>query len=102
MLPAKEKRMVEFLRDKLNPEDLEAFVKIASDDGRTTKGLILSKEDFSVRVWNIFEQEGIQTIRDILKFSESGFLKMPGLGRKSLNEIKEFLYNHGWSLGGFA
>ena len=39
------------------------------------------------------------TYGDLIQRSETELLRTPNLGRKSLNEIKDVLYNKGLSLG---
>ncbi len=45
----------------------------------------------SVRSRECLESEGIIYIGDLVQKSESEMLKIPNLGRKSFNELKEFL-----------
>lgn len=51
----------------------------------------LSNFDFSVRTTNVFLVENIVYLSDLLQFTEAALLRFPNFGRKSLNEVKEFL-----------
>lgn len=51
----------------------------------------LSNFDFSVRTTNVFVAENIVYLSDLLQFTEAALLRFPNFGRKSLNEVKEFL-----------
>ena len=55
--------------------------------------------EFSVRSFNVFRIEGIVTIGDLVKHSEQSLMRIPNLGRKSINEIKEILKSIGLHLG---
>lgn len=53
----------------------------------------------TVRSFSCLKAEGIHYINDLIQRTETGLLKIENLGRKSLNEIKEVLVDHGLSLG---
>jgi DNA-directed RNA polymerase subunit alpha len=55
--------------------------------------------DLTVRSANCLKAENIYYIGDLIQRTENELLKMPNLGRKSLNEIKEVLASKGLSLG---
>lgn len=55
--------------------------------------------ELTVRSANCLKQENIRYIGDLVQKTEIELLKAPNLGRKSLNEIKDILKNHGLSLG---
>lgn len=52
-----------------------------------------------VRTWNMLEYAGIHTIYDLIRTSESELLKIPGLGRVTLNDIKAEMDRHGLKFG---
>jgi len=58
-----------------------------------TKTPIL-RETHSNRLWVCLKAEGITNYEDLLSITESQFLRIPNLGRKSLNEMKEYLRFH--------
>lgn len=55
--------------------------------------------ELTVRATNCLRGEHIQYIGDLVQKEEADLLKTPNLGKKSLNEIKEALANHGLALG---
>jgi DNA-directed RNA polymerase subunit alpha len=55
--------------------------------------------ELTVRATNCLRGEHIQYIGDLVQKEEADLLKTPNLGKKSLNEIKEALGNHGLALG---
>ena len=54
--------------------------------------------ELSVRSANCLKNKGIETIDQLLTFSEVGLLKIKNFGRKNLNEIKDILDEKGLSL----
>lgn len=53
----------------------------------------------TIRSLNCLQAEGIHTVSNLICLTETELLHMPNFGRRSLNEIKEFLARHGLSLG---
>ena len=53
----------------------------------------------SDRLHNCLKNCGITTLGEILNFGQSGLLRTPNFGRKSLNEIKEVLTGMSLYLG---
>ena len=51
--------------------------------------------ELSVRSYNCLKNANIQTIGDLVQKTEAEMLRTKNFGRKSLNEIKEILSNHG-------
>lgn len=58
-------------------------------------------EPLTARTRNCLIQEGITTINQLLELSEGEMLKMPNLGRKSLNELKYKLKDMGLKFKGW-
>ena len=73
------------------------------DEEKVQREKYLSKPvaelELSVRSSNCLEAAQITTIRDLVAKTEQDMLKFRNFGRKSLNEIKDFLANMGLSLG---
>ena len=73
------------------------------DEEKVQREKYLSKPvaelELSVRSSNCLEAAQIATIRDLVVKTEQDMLKFRNFGRKSLNEIKDFLANMGLSLG---
>lgn len=55
--------------------------------------------DLSTRSLHILQEEGISTVGDLVRHTEAELMRLPALGRKALNEIKESLASRGLSLG---
>lgn len=51
-------------------------------------------DGLSRRTLNVFHQSKIEDIDELCKFSESDLLHLKNFGRRSLNEVNEFLYGH--------
>ena len=47
---------------------------------------------WSVRILNVFNNVGIETIEDLVGRSEAELLKFRNLGKKSIKEIHDFCY----------
>jgi DNA-directed RNA polymerase alpha subunit len=54
--------------------------------------------ELSIRVFHALQNENLETLGDVCKYSEAELLRIPNFGRKSLNELKEILSFHGLSL----
>ena len=55
-------------------------------------------EVLTVRTLNALKLEGITRLEQVVCWSERELLKIPNLGRKSLNELKEYLHSKGLEL----
>jgi DNA-directed RNA polymerase subunit alpha len=55
--------------------------------------------ELSVRSRNSLQKENIQTVRDLVERTEDQMLKIDNFGRKSLQEISDFLSQHGLRFG---
>jgi DNA-directed RNA polymerase subunit alpha len=55
--------------------------------------------ELTVRSANCLKAESIHYVGDLVQKTEVELLKTPNLGKKSLNEIKEVLAQHGLQLG---
>src|SRR5262245_19986483 len=105
------------LRKHLNPfvQYFELGSDVASDDAITglrdaTKATIdpdlqqklnmtIQELDLSVRANNCLESAKIQTVRDLVKKTDSDLLKVRSFGKTSLREVKRRLADMGLSLG---
>lgn len=56
--------------------------------------------DLTVRASNVLKAEGVYTIGQLISRTAMDVLKMPNMGRKTLNMIKETLGEHNLSLRG--
>jgi len=90
-------------------QQLSSFVNLESlaeekeeKQGDTVDPVLLRPVDdleLTVRSANCLKAENILYIGDLVQRSEVELLKTPNLGKKSLNEIKDILHNHGLHLG---
>jgi DNA-directed RNA polymerase subunit alpha len=55
--------------------------------------------ELTPRSSNCLKAQSIHYIGDLIQYTETDLLRTPNLGRKSLNEIKQVLAEHGLSLG---
>jgi len=57
-------------------------------------------DDLSVRSSNALKQEGVTTVEQLLCWEERHLLMLPGMGRKSVSDIKDYLHSKGLKLKG--
>ena len=55
--------------------------------------------ELTPRSSNCLKAQSIHYVGDLIQYTETDLLRTPNLGRKSLNEIKQVLAEHGLSLG---
>lgn len=55
--------------------------------------------EFGVRITNVLANNNIRFLGELVQKSEQELLSFRGLQRKSLNEIKQFLFEEGLALG---
>lgn len=60
----------------------------------------IDRLELNVRSYNILHSEGIFTISELIKRSEQDLLKLPGMGKKCISEIKLCLDMFGFKLNG--
>ena len=56
--------------------------------------------ELGVRSYNCLKRVGIETIGDLVTKSESELAAIPNFGKKSIEEVKETLQQHGLTLRG--
>ncbi|MFZ9034794.1 MAG: DNA-directed RNA polymerase subunit alpha [Francisellaceae bacterium] len=83
--------------------DLKAPVtrKVHEDEPEIDPLLLRPVEDLelTVRSANCLKAQNIRYLGDLVQYPESELMRIPNLGRKSLNEIKAILAERGLSLG---
>ncbi len=87
--------------ESLEGRALESEVVEAGDVEEMTAPDIKLKDYrdyFSTRLLNIFFYERIETVKDLAGRTDEDFLRMRGLGRTTLNEIRRFLSDLGHEL----
>lgn len=75
----------------------DSFQTLIDEDVLSIK---LSDFEFSVRTTNVFDDQNLTKIGDLVNFSERDFLRFPNFGRKSLREVAEFLDGYNLQLKG--
>lgn len=84
-------------RDRLN-----ALIE-GEKDPLSPEEVLLSKTihefEWTIRTINCLKGENIYYVRDLLKLDYDDLLRVPNLGRKSINEIREVFASHGLTLG---
>jgi len=90
---------------KFSPEEDDLSEEFISEEERekVEKEKILNKSieelDFSVRSYNCLKKSNINTLKDLLAYSNEEIIKIKNLGKKSLDEIKEKIDKYGFILG---
>lgn len=76
--------------------DMESVMKEAQGEVQN-KGLVMMIEDLdlSVRSYNCLKRAGIQTIEELTQRTEDEMMRVRNLGKKSLKEVKDKLYDLG-------
>ena len=78
--------------------DMESVMKEAQGEVQN-KGLVLMIEDLdlSVRSYNCLKRAGIQTVEELMQRTEDEMMRVRNLGKKSLKEVKDKIYDLGLS-----
>ncbi|RMH54816.1 MAG: DNA-directed RNA polymerase subunit alpha, partial [Deinococcus-Thermus bacterium] len=61
-------------------------------------GLTLEDLGLSTRVLHNLKEEGIESVESLLALSERELKRVPGIGERSLQEIKDCLAQHGLTM----
>src|SRR5919202_802699 len=80
----------------LNPELETAGVSLAGG----MENFPIEELELGVRSYNCLKRVGIETIGDLVTKSESELAAIPNFGKKSIEEVKETLQQHGLTLRG--
>jgi len=90
---------VEMAKPVTNPAPAAATAAVATAPAATTvsKGVGLALDDLGLttRVLHNLKEEGIESVESLLALSERELKKVPGIGDRSLQEIKDCLAQHG-------
>lgn len=78
--------------------DMESLIKEAQGEVQN-KGLVMMIEDLdlSVRSYNCLKRAGIQTVEELTQRTEDEMMRVRNLGKKSLKEVKDKIYDLGLS-----
>ena len=82
--------------------DYESVMKEDKGDP-VNKGLVMMIEDLdlSVRSYNCLKRAGIQTVEELTQKTEDEMVRVRNLGKKSLKEVKEKIYDLGLTFKSF-
>ena len=82
--------------------DYESVMKEDKGDP-VNKGLVMMIEDLdlSVRSYNCLKRAGIQTVEELTQKTEDEMMRVRNLGKKSLKEVKEKIYDLGLTFKSF-
>ena len=82
--------------------DYESVMKEAQGDP-VNKGLVMMIEDLdlSVRSYNCLKRAGIQTVEELTMKTEDEMMRVRNLGKKSLKEVKDKIYDLGLTFKSF-
>ena len=78
--------------------DMDSVMKEAQGEVQN-KGLVMMIEDLdlSVRSYNCLKRAGIQTVEELTQKTEDEMMRVRNLGKKSLKEVKDKIYDLGLS-----
>jgi len=69
-----------------------------AESAPVSTGLTLDDLGLTTRVLHNLKEEGIESVENLLALSERELKKIPGIGERSLHEIKDILAQHGLEL----
>jgi DNA-directed RNA polymerase alpha subunit len=81
--------------DEVIPKDSEAASYVKAYQSMKIK---VDELELPVRIASVLRHENIETLGDVCKRSEAELLRYPNFGRKSLDELKGILQDHGLKL----
>ncbi len=65
------------------------------EDGQKPNTMMIEDLDLSVRSYNCLKRAGIQTVDELTQKTEDEMMHVKNLGKKSLKEVKEKMYQLG-------
>ena len=77
--------------------NMEVMSEAQSDTTNKVLDMTIEELDLSVRSYNCLKRAGIQTVQDLAAKSEDDMIKVRNLGKKSLKEVKDKIYDLGLS-----
>ncbi|MDO5084928.1 MAG: DNA-directed RNA polymerase subunit alpha [Erysipelotrichaceae bacterium] len=81
---------------------MDSLMKDASGEVNSkSSNMMIEDLDLSVRSYNCLKRAGIQTVEELLQKTEDEMMRVRNLGKKSLKEVKEKVYELGLSFRSF-
>ena len=78
--------------------DMESVMKEAQGEVQNKGlGMMIEDLDLSVRSYNCLKRAGIQTVEELTQRTEDEMMRVRNLGKKSLKEVKDKIYDLGLS-----
>ncbi|NLC97378.1 MAG: DNA-directed RNA polymerase subunit alpha [Erysipelotrichaceae bacterium] len=82
--------------------EMESAIKDNINEGVTKSQLMMIEDlDLSVRSYNCLKRAGIQTVDELTQKTEDEMMRVRNLGKKSLKEVKDKIYELGLSFKTF-
>ena len=70
---------------------------VNGESPKNMQSMAIEDLDLSVRSYNCLKRAGIQTVEELTQRSEEEMMKVRNLGKKSLKEVKDKIYELGLS-----
>jgi DNA-directed RNA polymerase subunit alpha len=64
---------------------------VPSTEGGQWDSVLIEELELGVRAYNCLKREGIETVGQLMRYSESELLNLPNFGKKSVEEVKDRL-----------
>ncbi|MBC7294585.1 MAG: DNA-directed RNA polymerase subunit beta', partial [Thermoleophilia bacterium] len=74
--------------------------RLGSERHSEAQNMLVDDLELPTYVHSVLSRAGIEHVSDLVRLSSRELLAIPGLGQKSLEEIRARLAEHGWSLSG--
>jgi DNA-directed RNA polymerase subunit beta' len=84
----------------LTPEEQWAALTGSSAHDVEAYNMLVDDLDLPTYVHSVLSRAGIERVSDLLGYSTKELMDIPGLGQKSLEEVKARLADKGWTLAG--
>ena len=81
------------IEEKFLPEIKEEKKSILKKDSKEPKDILIKELDLGARTKKALINNGVKTLAGLLRYNEESLSTMDGLGKKSLEEIKDILKN---------
>lgn len=87
--------------DQMVPDMESAMKDAAGETSNKSSNMMIEDLDLSVRSYNCLKRAGIQTVEELTQKTEDEMMRVRNLGKKSLKEVKEKIYELGLNFRSF-